>query len=75
MKSVIFIAAWLILTGMILQGLYAYTSPEMQYRVAEMFGYYGDESVMDFILSVYILIAVIASSLLCYCLIHLINKK
>lgn len=75
MKVVFFIASWCTLVFMMLLALYHYIPVKVQYSMAEHFGVYGDESVMDFLLYVYFGLSILLVSIILSCVLILIRKK
>lgn len=62
MKAVLLTILWCAEVFLILLILYKIIPPEMQYVLAEHFGVYGDELVMDFVLYVFFGTAILAAS-------------
>ncbi|ELY3758463.1 hypothetical protein SMX63_000485 [Cronobacter universalis] len=75
MKLLLPAAAWLLAVMLITKSLYLLIPPAAQYAFAERMGYFGDESVMDAILYTFTGIAVLISSLLCFCLLRLSRHR
>lgn len=75
MKVVFFIASWCTLVFMMLLALYHCIPVEVQYSMAEHFGVYGDESVMDFLLYVFFGLSILLASIILSCFLILIRKK
>lgn len=75
MKAVFFIASWCTLVYMMLLVLYHCIPVEVQYSMAEHFGVYGDESVMDFLLYVFFGLSILLASIILSCVLILIRKK
>lgn len=75
MKIVFFIASWCAVVFMMLLALYHCIPVEVQYSIAERFGVYGDESVMDFVLYVFFGLSILLASIILSCVLILIRKK
>lgn len=63
MKVIFYIASWCTIAYLILSALYHYVPVEMQYSMAELFGIYGDELVMDFVLYVFFGLSILLTSI------------
>lgn len=63
MKVIFYIASWCTMAFLILSALYHYVPVEMQYSMAELFGIYGDELVMDFVLYVFLGLSILLTSI------------
>lgn len=63
MKVIFYIASWCTIAFLILSALYHYVPVEMQYSMAELFGIYGDELVMDFVLYVFLGLSILLTSI------------
>ncbi|EIV2969764.1 hypothetical protein ACM36D_004336 [Cronobacter sakazakii] len=75
MKLFLSAVAWLLAVMLITKGLYVLIPPTAQYAIAERIGCFGDESVMNAILYLFVSIAVLTSSLLCFCLLRLCRRR
>lgn len=75
MKYLLMIFTWFISFIVTVKTLYFFIPATLQYTFAEHLGYYGDESVMDFILYVFTCIAVVISSLMLYLLFRLMKRE
>lgn len=75
MKYLLMFFIWFITFITILKSLYFFIPATLQYAFAEHMGYYGDESVMDFILYVFTCTAIVFSSLMLYLLFRLMKRE
>lgn len=67
MKSITLVLIWFVVVLLSLLTLYKLVTPEAQYSMAEHFGIYGDELIMDFVLYVFFAAAIFLASLVTYC--------
>ncbi|EMD9271542.1 hypothetical protein VWV82_004526 [Cronobacter malonaticus] len=71
MKLLLPAAAWLLAVMLITKSLYLLIPPAAQYAIAERIGCFGDESVMNAILYIFLSMAVLTSSLLFFFVLRL----
>ncbi|EOU1336401.1 hypothetical protein [Cronobacter malonaticus] len=71
MKLLLPAAAWLLAVMLITKSLYLIIPPAAQYAIAERIGCFGDESVMNAILYIFLSMAVLTSSLLFFFVLRL----
>lgn len=75
MKVTFYIVSWCAVIFLILSGFYHYVPVEMQYSMAELFGIYGDELVMDFVLYVFFGLSILLSSIILSCVFIFLKKN
>ncbi len=75
MKVVLLAVLWCTAVFLSLLTLYNVIPPEAQYSFAEHFEIYGDELIMDFVLSLFFGIATIIASVLTLALYVFIRKR
>jgi hypothetical protein len=74
MKIMFLVLLWLAVTFLTMLSLYRFVPPETQYAMAEYFGFYGDERVMDFVLYSFFAIAISIASASTFCAFLLLRK-
>lgn len=75
MRAIFLIVSWCAAAFIILFVLYHCIPVEMQYSIAEHFGIYGDELVMDFILYVFFGLSILLAFIILSCAFILIRDK
>lgn len=75
MKAAFLVLLWCIAVFQSMFTLYKIVPPETQYDFVELFGIYGDERIMDFVLYVFFGMAIFIASVITLSLYLLIRKR
>ncbi len=75
MKMVLLALLWCTVVFLSLLTLYKFVPPETQYSFAEHFEIYGDELIMDFVLYLFLGIAILIASVSTLVLYLLLRKR